>query len=118
MKIKKSAKTVGYIKRHFVRALQYLMNDLSSFFNKAHRKNRMGMNGGERIRNFRKKKTSKITNKSTFFPAPTSWTAQPYSKPAVNRQPGFRREDSSSLRARLNFQRDYLIEVEKKTVFF
>ena len=26
----------------------------------------------------------------------TSWTAQPYSKPAVNRQPGFRREDSQS----------------------
>jgi len=45
-----------------------------------------------------KKKAPKITNSSTFSWVPTSWPAQPYySKPAVNRQPGFRRGDSSSL---------------------
>ena len=51
----------------------------------------MNMNGGEQMYYFRKK-TSKNIQRSTFFPAPTSWTAQPYVEPAVNRQPGFRRE--------------------------
>ena len=40
-----------------------------------------------------KKKAPEIINSSTFFWVPTSWTAQPYSKPVVNRQPGFCRED-------------------------
>ena len=38
------------------------------------------------------KKTPKIINRSTFFGPPTSCTLQPYVEPAVNRQPGFRRE--------------------------
>ena len=51
-----------------------------------------------------KTKAPKIINSSTFFWVPTSWTAQPNSKPAVNRQPGFRREDSSSLLPHPNLQ--------------
>ena len=42
---------------------------------------------------------------------------EPNSKPAVNRQPGFRREASSSRQASVNFQRYLLIEFQKKKIF-
>ena len=60
-------------------------------------------------------KAPKITNRSNFFSVPTSCQLQPYSKPAVNRQPGFRRKDSSSLLPCLNLP---YMNLKKKTEIF
>ena len=73
------------------------MSSLVFFFTELCGKNTDEWNHNERTHQL-EKKTPKIINRSKFFWAPTSWQLQPYySKPAVNRQPGFRRKDSQSL---------------------
>ena len=47
---------------------------------------------------------------ASFWPASLLFR---YSKPVVNRQPSFRRENSSSLQASVNFQRYFLIKFQK-----